>query len=83
MSSQSSSADSKAVTAIPRGTALALVVAGFVTFVNMWCTQAILPVLAKTLHSSPEATGYTVTAPLIATAAMAPVIGMVSDRFGR
>ena len=83
MSSQSLNADSKAVTTIPRGTALALVVAGFVTFVNMWCTQAILPVLAKTLHSSPEATGYTVTAPLIATAAMAPVIGMVSDRFGR
>lgn len=69
--------------AIPRSTALALVVAGFVTFLNMWCTQAILPVLAKSLHVSEAATGYTVTAPLIATAVMAPMIGMLSDRFGR
>lgn len=71
------------IAAVPWSTALALVLAGFVTFVNMWCTQAILPVLAKTLHVSPAATGYTVTAPLVATAMMAPVIGMVSDRFGR
>ncbi|MBU6425148.1 MAG: MFS transporter, partial [Rhodospirillales bacterium] len=68
---------------IPKSTALALIVAGFATFVNMWCTQAILPVLAKSLHVSPALTGYTVTAPLVATAAMAPLIGMVSDRFGR
>lgn len=64
-------------------TSLALVVAGFVTFVNMWCTQAVLPILAKSLHVSPAATGYTVTAPLVATAVMAPVIGLLSDRFGR
>lgn len=68
---------------IPKTTSLALVVAGFVTFLNMWCTQAILPVLAKSLHVSEALTGYTVTAPLIATAVMAPVIGVLSDRFGR
>ncbi|WP_298223859.1 MFS transporter [Acidocella sp.] len=68
---------------IRKGTALALVVAGFVTFVNMWCTQAILPVLAKSLHVSPALTGYTVTAPLLATAAVAPIIGTISDRTGR
>jgi predicted MFS family arabinose efflux permease len=84
MSSQSLNAVSEAgSTAIPRTTALALVVAGFVTFVNMWCTQAILPVLAKSLQVSPALTGYTVTAPLVATAVMAPLIGMISDRFGR
>ena len=82
MSSQSLSAASEAGT-IPRGTAVALIIAGFVTFVNMWCTQAILPVLAKSLHTTPMLTGYTVTAPLIATATIAPVIGMISDRFGR
>ncbi|MGE4480367.1 MFS transporter [Acidocella sp.] len=69
--------------AIPRTTSLALILAGYVTFVNMWCTQAILPVLAKSLHASPAMTGYTVTAPLVATAAMAPLIGVISDRFGR
>ncbi len=84
MSSQSLSAASEPTSGgIPRTTALALVVAGYVTFVNMWCTQAILPVLAQSLHVSPALTGYTVTAPLIATAAMAPLIGMLSDRFGR
>lgn len=84
MSSQSLSAASEASQGtIPRGTALALIVAGFVTFVNMWCTQAILPVLAKSLHVSPALTGYTVTAPLVATASMAPIIGAISDRFGR
>jgi len=84
MSSQSLSAVSEAGSGtIPRTTSLALVVAGFVTFLNMWCTQAILPVLAKSLHTTPETTGYTVTAPLIATAAMAPLIGALSDRFGR
>ena len=68
---------------VPWTTSLALVLAGFVTFVNMWCTQAILPILAKSLHVSPTATGYTVTAPLVATAVMAPIIGLLSDRFGR
>lgn len=69
--------------AAPKTTALALVLAGFVSFLNMWCTQAILPVLAKSFHVSEAATGYTVTAPLVATAFMAPLIGMISDRFGR
>lgn len=84
MSSQSLSADfDLEQRPIPRTTILALVVAGFATFVNMWCTQAILPVLAKSLNVSPALTGYTVTAPLVATAAMAPLIGMISDQFGR
>lgn len=68
---------------VPGTTALAIILAGFVTFLNMWCTQAILPVLAKSFHVSEAATGYTVTAPLVATAVMAPLIGMISDRFGR
>jgi predicted MFS family arabinose efflux permease len=49
----------------------------------MWCTQAILPVLAAAFHVSQAQTGLSVTAPLIATACMAPVIGAISDRFGR
>ncbi len=60
-----------------------MLAAGFVTFVNMWCTQAILPQLAATYHIAPAATGLAVTAPLIATACMAPLIGAISDRFGR
>ncbi|HQT46529.1 MAG TPA: MFS transporter [Acidocella sp.] len=62
---------------------LAVFSAGFLTFVNMWCTQAILPVLAAYFHVAETRTGLTVTAPLIATAMMAPVIGAISDRYGR
>ncbi len=71
--------------AIPAAARLnvAVFAAGFVTFVNMWCTQAILPVLAAAFHVAQARTGLTVTAPLIATAMMAPLIGAVSDRFGR
>jgi predicted MFS family arabinose efflux permease len=57
--------------------------AGFVTFVNMWCTQAILPQLAASFHITQAETGLAVTAPLVATALMAPLIGAISDRFGR
>ncbi|OYV35601.1 MAG: hypothetical protein B7Z81_08510 [Acidocella sp. 20-61-6] len=76
MSSRSSSGDSRILS-------LAVCAAGFVTFVNMWCTQAILPVLAASFHVAEARTGLTVTAPLVATAMMAPLIGMISDRFGR
>jgi YNFM family putative membrane transporter len=62
---------------------IAVFAAGFVTFVNMWCTQALLPVLATSFHVTQARTGLTITAPLIATAMMAPVIGAISDRFGR
>jgi predicted MFS family arabinose efflux permease len=56
---------------------------GFATFINMWCTQALLPVLATAFHVSEARTGLTVTAPLVATAVTAPVVGLISDRFGR
>ncbi len=76
MSSRSSSGGSRQIT-------IAAAAAGFLTFTNMWCTQALLPVLGAALHASPAQTGLTVTAPLAATAAMAPLIGAISDRFGR
>jgi YNFM family putative membrane transporter len=77
MSSQSSSAGSKALLNLAVGAA------GVLTFVNMWCTQAILPILASSFHVTPARTGLCVTAPLVATAMMAPAIGAISDRFGR
>jgi len=57
--------------------------AGFGAFVNMWCTQPILSVLAVSLHASLAAINNTVTAPLFATALIAPFSGALSDRFGR
>ncbi|MDE8347637.1 MAG: MFS transporter, partial [Acidocella sp.] len=77
MSSRFSSGDSSARINV------AVFAAGFLTFVNMWCTQAILPVLAASFNVSQARTGLSVTAPLLATAMMAPVVGAISDRFGR
>jgi MFS family permease len=62
---------------------LAVFAAGFATFINMWCTQSILPQIAAAFHVPQARTGLIVTAPLIATALMAPLIGAISDRFGR
>lgn len=60
-----------------------VVAAGFGTFINLYTTQAILAVLAAEFHVSPTATGLTVTAPLVAVAIMAPIVGFISDRLGR
>ena len=86
MSSLSSSVDSShgaQHVAIPRNVAIGCAAAGFGAFINMWCTQPILPVLAQSLHAGLAATNNTVTAPLVATALIAPFSGALSDRFGR
>lgn len=57
--------------------------AGFVTFINLYATQAILPVLAAEFAVGLARTGWTVTAPLLAIAAMGPFVGSISDRLGR
>ncbi|MDE8343120.1 MAG: MFS transporter [Acidocella sp.] len=62
---------------------VAVVAAGIATFINMYCTQSILPVLADAFHVPQAQTGLSVTAPLLATAMVAPVVGAISDRFGR
>jgi MFS family permease len=86
MSSLSSSVDSSLgpkPSVIPRNVAIGCATAGFGAFINMWCTQPILPVLAQSLHAGLAATNNTVTAPLVATAMIAPFSGALSDRFGR
>ena len=57
--------------------------AGVCTFLNLYSTQAILPVLAADFHEGVGRTGLTVTAPLLAVAGMAPFIGSISDMLGR
>lgn len=62
---------------------VAVMAAGIATFINMYCTQSILPVLASSFHVASARTGLSVTAPLLATAMVAPIVGAISDRFGR
>jgi YNFM family putative membrane transporter len=62
---------------------LAVLAAGIATFVNMYCTMSILPLFAGTFGVSHARAGLTITVPLLATAMVAPVVGAISDRFGR
>src|SRR5438876_2005987 len=56
--------------------------AGFAAFLDLYATQPLLPMLARTFHASNFAVSLTVTAPTIAVALAAPVVGRLADRLG-
>lgn len=68
---------------MPDRRSIGVVAAGFATFINLYATQAILPVLAADFAVRLGVTGWTVTAPLLAVAGVAPFVGSISDRLGR
>ena len=57
--------------------------AGMCTFLNVYCTQPLLPLLRETFHASELAVSFTVSATIFATALTAPIIGMMAERRGR
>ena len=61
---------------------LPVVLAGFAAFLDLYATQPLLPLLAKTFGASTFDVGLTVTAPTVAVALAAPVIGRLADRLG-
>ncbi|MDE2332928.1 MAG: MFS transporter [Rhodospirillales bacterium] len=69
--------------ALDRRRGFAVAIAGVAAFINLYAPQAILPSLAHTFHVPLLRTGLTVTAPLLAVAALAPFVGAISDRLGR
>ena len=56
--------------------------AGFAAFLDLYSTQPLLPMLARTFHASNFAVSLTVTAPTIAVALAAPYVGRLADRLG-
>ena len=64
-----------------RGTGVAA--AGLCTFINLYCTQSIMPTLADAFGASLPHTGLTITASLVAVAVVAPFVGGISDALGR
>jgi MFS family permease len=58
------------------------VLAGFAAFLDLYATQPLLPLLARTFGASAFAVGLTITAPTVAVALAAPVVGRLADRFG-
>ena len=59
-----------------------VVLAGFAAFLDLYATQPLLPLLARTFDASAFQVGLTVTAPIIAVAIAAPIVGSVADRVG-
>jgi predicted MFS family arabinose efflux permease len=57
--------------------------AGMCTFLNVYSTQPLLPLLRETFHASELAVSLTVSATIFATALTAPIIGMIAERRGR
>jgi predicted MFS family arabinose efflux permease len=59
-----------------------IILTGFAAFLDLYATQPILPLLARTFHASTLAVSLTITAPTIAVAAAAPIVGRLADRVG-
>src|SRR5206468_2207938 len=56
-----------------------VMLAGFAAFVDLYATQPLLPLLARTFHASRFDVSLTITAPTVAVALAAPGIGRLAD----
>ncbi len=61
---------------------LAVVLAGATAFIDLYATQPLLPLLARTFDASPFQVGLTITAPTVAVALFAPLVGRLADQIG-
>src|SRR4051812_36480172 len=68
--------------ASPRLPTFPIVLAGFAAFLDLYATQPLLPLLARTFDASAFQVGLTVTVPVIAVAITAPAVGRLADRVG-
>jgi predicted MFS family arabinose efflux permease len=57
--------------------------AGLCAFLNIYCTQPLLPLLRQIFHASEAQVSLTVSATILAAALTAPLIGMIAERRGR
>jgi len=67
----------------PDKATVATMLAGMCTFLNVYCTQPLLPLLREVFHASELEVSLTVSATIFATALTAPAIGMIAERRGR
>jgi len=65
------------------GVLLALFVTGYATFVNLYVTQPLLPQFREIFHASELMVSLTVSAPVLAVALAAPLVGLLADTLGR
>lgn len=60
-----------------------VVIAGFCAFLQLYATQPLLPLLARTFGAGEVATSLTVTMGAVGVALSAPFAGRLADRLGR
>jgi MFS transporter, YNFM family, putative membrane transport protein len=65
------------------GILTALAITGFSTFLNLYVTQPLLPQLRQVFRASELLVSLTVSAPVLAVALTASVIGLLADALGR
>ncbi|MCE5243660.1 MAG: MFS transporter [Syntrophobacteraceae bacterium] len=75
----------QALTAAPAriGTVAALFITGFATFLNVYVTQPLLPEFRQVFSASELLVSLTVSAPVLAVAMAAPLVGLMADAVGR
>jgi len=61
----------------------ALFVTGFGAFLNLYATQPLLPGFRQLFRTSEVMASLTVSAPVLAVATVAPVVGVLADAVGR
>lgn len=62
---------------------VAVFICGVCAFVDMYCTQPLLPMFVQLFHSSKGAAGLTVSATTLGVAAAAPFVGSYAERHNR
>ncbi len=62
---------------------MACFLAGVCTYLNMYCTQPLLPFLQRIFHATEIEVSMTVSATILAVALMAPVVGLMAESIGR
>lgn len=68
----------------PFGLALvAVMLAGGCTFLNVYCTQPLLPLFQRLFHASEARVSLTIGAATAAVALTAPFVGLIAETMGR
>jgi predicted MFS family arabinose efflux permease len=62
---------------------IATMLAGMCTFLGVYCTQPLLPLLRRLFQASELEVSFTVSATILAVALTAPLVGMIAERRGR
>ncbi len=66
-----------------RASLAAVMLAGTCTFLNVYCTQPLLPLLRRLFHASELQVSLTVSATTFGVALAAPIVGLMAERIGR